>query len=187
MPGAPGPATSGGLTWPRETQSHRREIEEAMLRVPVVLAEAIDEFERVFGRRPAGAIVAEHTSDAETVLIATNTMAATLRGVVRERRSHGERVGMVRIKQFRPFPREELVKAIGNAKKVGVLDRNHSPGSGGIFGTEVAATLRSDVMVQDYIVGIGGGDVTPADVSEIADDLAARTESTEPLWKELAV
>jgi pyruvate/2-oxoacid:ferredoxin oxidoreductase alpha subunit len=181
------PATSGGLTWPRETQSHRREIEEAMLRVPEVLAEAIDEFERVFGRRPAGAIVAEHTSDAETVLIATNTMAATLRGVVRERRSHGERVGMVRIKQFRPFPREELGRAIGNAKKVGVLDRNHSPGSGGIFGTEVAATLRGDVIVQDYIVGIGGGDVTPADVSEIADDLAARTESTEPLWKELAV
>lgn len=181
------PATSGGLTWPRETQSHRHEIEEAMQRVPEVLAEAIDEFERVFGRRPAGAIVAEHTSDAEMVLIATNTIAATLRGVVRERRSHGERVGMIRIKQFRPFPRQELLHAVGNAKKVGVLDRNHSPGSGGIFWTEVAATLRADAVVQDYIVGIGGGDVTPADLSGIADDLGARTESTEPLWKELIV
>lgn len=183
------PATFGGLTWPRETQAHRREIEEAMQRVPAVLAEAIDEFGRVFGRRPAGAIVAEETSDAEMVLIATNTMAATLRGVVRQRRSRGERVGMIRIKQFRPFPRQELLRAVGNARKVGVLDRNHSPGSGGIFWTEVAATLRErpDLVVQDYIVGIGGGDVTPADLSGIADDLGARAESTEPLWKEVAV
>jgi len=183
------PATFGGLTWPRETQHHRHEIEEAMQRVPAVLSEAIDEFERVFGRRPAGAIVADETSDAEMVLIATNTMAATLRGVVRQRRSRGERAGMIRIKQFRPFPRQELLRAVGNAKKVGVLDRNHSPGSGGIFWTEVAATLRErpDLVVQDYIVGIGGGDVTPALLSDIADDLGARAESTEPLWKEVAV
>jgi pyruvate/2-oxoacid:ferredoxin oxidoreductase alpha subunit len=160
-----------------------------MQRVPQVLAEAIEEFERVFGRRPAGAIVAEDTSDAEMILIATNTMAATLRGVVRQRRSRGEGVGMIRIKQFRPFPRQELLLAVGNAKKVGVLDRNHSPGSGGIFWTEVAATLRQrpDLVVQDYIVGIGGGDVTPAVLSGIADDLGGRAESTEPLWKEVAV
>ncbi len=181
--------TFGGLTWPRETQHHRRQIEEAMQRVPAVLDEAIDDFARIFGRRPAGLIVAEQTDDAETVLIATNTMAATLRNVVRDRRARGERVGMVRIKQFRPFPRAELLRAIGNAKKVGVLDRNHSPGSGGIFGTEVAAALRDkrDLLLQDYIVGIGGGDVTPAVIGEIADDLAARSLSEEPVWKEVAV
>ena len=183
------PATFGGLTWPRETQAHRREIQQAMERVPVVLSEAIDEFTRVFGRTPAGAIEAEQTNDAEIVLIATNTMAATLRNVVRERRERGERVGMVRIKQFRPFPREELLRAIGHAKKIGVLDRNHSPGSGGVFGTEVAAALRDrkDVLVQDYIVGLGGGDVTPTVLSGIADDLGARAEATEPLWKETLV
>jgi pyruvate/2-oxoacid:ferredoxin oxidoreductase alpha subunit len=181
------PATFGGLTWPRETERHRRQIEEAMQRVPQVLAEAIEEFERVFGRRPAGAVVAEETADAEMVLIATNTMATTTGNVVRARRARGERVGMIRIKQFRPFPRAELLRAIGKAKRVGVLDRNHSPGSGGIFWGEVAATLRGiDVLLQDYIVGIGGGDVTPATIDEIADDLAARGASQEPLWKELS-
>ena len=183
------PATFGGLTWPRETQAHRREIQEAMERVPAVLAEAIDEFTRIFGRQPAAAIDAEQTSDADVVLIATNTMAATLRDVVRERRARGERVGMLRIKQFRPFPRAELLNAIGGAKKVGVLDRNHSPGSGGIFGTEVAAALRDrkDVLFQDYIVGIGGGDVTPAVLSDIVTDLGNRNESSEPMWKETLV
>jgi pyruvate/2-oxoacid:ferredoxin oxidoreductase alpha subunit len=183
------PATFGGLTWPRETASHRRDIQEAMERVPEVMAEAIDEFERVFGRKPAGAIEAEQTADADMVFIATNTMAATLRGVVRERRARGERVGMIRIKQFRPFPRQELLRAIGGAKKVGILERNHSPGSGGVFGTEVAAAVQSrpGLLVQDYIVGIGGGDVTPAVLSGIITDLGCRTESSEPQWKETLV
>jgi len=127
------PTAFGALTWPRETEAHRKEIEEAMKRVPEVLSDARERFADVFGRTPDGAIVAEETGDAETVLIATNTMAVTLRNVVRERRARGERVGMIRIKQFRPFPRAELIRAIGPAKKVGVLDRNHAPGSGGIF------------------------------------------------------
>ncbi|MGA7616177.1 MAG: pyruvate ferredoxin oxidoreductase [Thermoanaerobaculia bacterium] len=183
------PSTVGGLTWPRETEHHRREIQEAMERVPEVLDRAIDEFEIVFGRRPDGAVTSEWTEDAETVLIATNTMASTLRDVVRERRSRGEKVGMIKLKMFRPFPRAEILRAIGPAKRVGVLDRNHSPGSGGIFWNEVATSLRQrpDVLVQDYLVGLGGGDVTPEVIGGIIDDLSGRTESADPLWKEVAV
>lgn len=181
------PATVGGLTWPRETEHHRREVQTAMERVPEVLAEAIDEFERVFGRRPHGALSAEWTEDAETVLVATNTMAQTLRHVVKERRARGEKIGMIKLKQFRPFPREELLRAIGPATRVGVLDRNHSPGSGGIFWNEIAATLAQwpDLVVQDYLVGLGGGDVTPAVIDDIANDLLTRRTSGEPMWKEV--
>jgi pyruvate/2-oxoacid:ferredoxin oxidoreductase alpha subunit len=182
------PATVGGLTWPRETERHRREIEEAMERVPRALGEALDEFEAVFGRRPAGPLVAEETENAETIVVASSTMAVTLRRVVQARRARGERVGMVRIKQFRPFPRAELRAAVAGAAKIAVLDRNHSPGSGGIFGTEVAATLRDrDVVVQDYVVGIGGGDVTPAVLDTIIDDVGSRTAAGEPVWQEVAV
>lgn len=183
------PTTMGGMAWPRETQNHRREIEEAMQRVPAVMAEAIEEFTKIFGRRPHGGIVAEHTEDADTVLVATNTMASAVREVVNERRARGEKVGMVKLKMFRPFPRKEFEKAIGSAKKIGVLDRNHSPGSGGIFWNEIATSLqgRSDLMLQDYLVGLGGGDVTPAVVDGIASDLIARTQCEEPLWKEVTV
>lgn len=183
------PTTMGGMAWPRETQNHRRQIEEAMQRVPEVLAEAIDEFESIFGRKPHGGITAEHTEDADTVLVATNTIASALRDVVKARRARGERVGMVKLKMFRPFPRVEIEKAIGSAKKIGVLDRNHSPGSGGIFWNEIATSLRgrSDLLLQDYLVGLGGGDVTPAVVDGIVDDLVARTSSEEPLWKEVTV
>ncbi len=181
--------TVGGMTFPHETEKHRWEIQQAMERVPEVLAEAIDEFEKVFGRRPHGALSAEYTEDAEIVLVACNTMARTLRRVVQRRREQGQKVGMIEAKLFRPFPRRELAQALGSAKRVGVLDRNHSPGSGGIFWTEIAASLqgRSDLLLQDYLVGLGGGDVTPELIDEIFDDLAARQHAGDPVWKEVPV
>ncbi len=181
------PVTVGGMTFPHETEYHRIEIQQAMERVPEVLAEAIDEFEQVFGRRPHGVLSAEHTEDADMVLIACNTMARTLRNVVKARREKGEKVGMIKAKMFRPFPREDYARAIGSAKRVGILDRNHSPGSGGIFWPEIATSLRDkkDVLLQDYIVGIGGGDVTPALLDGIFDDLAARETAAEPVFKEV--
>lgn len=182
------PTTIGGLTWPVETEHHRKEIQAAMERVPVVLQEAIDEFERVFGRRPHGTLSAEHTEDADTILVACNSMARTVRGVVGRRRRDGDRVGLIKAKMFRPFPREEFIRAVRSAKRVGVLDRNHAPGSGGIFWTEIAAALcgRSNLILQDYVVGLGGGDVTPEVVEQILDDLNQRTTSAEPVWKEVA-
>lgn len=183
------PVTVGGMCFPHETEKHRIELQAAMDRVPAVLAEALDEFEQVFGRRPHGALSAEHTEDADLVLVACNTMTRTLRRVVKARRERGQRVGLIKAKMFRPFPRDEFLRAIGSAKRVGVLDRNHSPGSGGIFWTEIAAALRRrpDVLLQDYLVGLGGGDVTPALLEEIVDDLAARKDEQEPVFKEVPV
>jgi pyruvate/2-oxoacid:ferredoxin oxidoreductase alpha subunit len=181
------PATVGGLTWPRETERHRKDIQEAMERVPEVLDEAIDEFERIFGRRPHGALAGAWTTDADTVLIACNTMARTLHRVVETRRSKGERVGMLKLKLFRPFPRQQLRDVVASARCIGVLDRNHSPGSGGIFWQEMAVTLRDrpNTIVQDYVVGLGGGDVTPAVIDRIVDDLQRRKEAAEPIWEEV--
>ncbi len=180
------PATVGGLAWPRETERHRKDIQESIERVPEVLAESLDAFEQVFGRRPKGALTAEHTEDAEVVLVACNTMARTLRNVVRERRQRGEKVGMIAHKLFRPFPRDLVRQAIGSAGKIGVLDRNHSPGSGGIFWQEYATSLQGrDLLVQDYLVGLGGGDVTPKYINEVIDDLLARDQAAEPVWEEV--
>lgn len=183
------PMTFGGLTWPRETAHMRHEIQEAMLRVPEVLTEAIDEFEKLFGRRPVGALETCETTDASTIMVACNTMARTLRNLVKHRRERGERLGMIRVKLFRPFPRQEMRDATATAQRVGVLDRNHSPGSGGIFWQEVAASLRgrSDLLLQDYVVGLGGGDVTEDCLSGIADDLSSRSAEAEPVWEEVAL
>jgi pyruvate/2-oxoacid:ferredoxin oxidoreductase alpha subunit len=156
------PVLFGSITPPHHTQHHRRDLEAAMEAVPDVLAEAIDEFEAVFGRRPEGAFSRERTEDAETVLVASSTIARTARQVVEARRARGERVGLVRAKLFRPFLRSDLAQAAGRAARIAVLDRDLSPGSGGILWNEVATALRGrgDVVVQGYLVGLGGVDVT---------------------------
>jgi pyruvate/2-oxoacid:ferredoxin oxidoreductase alpha subunit len=181
------PTTVGGLTWPNETELHRYEIQQSMEAATGVLDEARDDFEKIFGRRPAGALEAFDTEDAETIVVACNTMARTLHNVVNERRAAGEKIGMIRTKLFRPFPRRELLDLIGpQVRKVAVLDRNHSPGSGGIFWQEIATTLRErpDVLLQDYLVGLGGGDVTPDLINKIIGDLNHRTEASEPDWRD---
>ena len=67
------PTTFGGLTWPSETELHRAEIQQAMEASIPALDEARDEFEDIFGRRPAGVLEAFETEDAETIMIACNT------------------------------------------------------------------------------------------------------------------
>lgn len=183
------PTTIGGLTWPKETAHMRHEIQSAMERVPLVLEGALGEFEHIFGRRPAGPLATMEVEDADTILIACNTMARTLRRVVKERRAKGERIGMVNCRMFRPFPREAIRSAVASARRVGVLDRNHSPGSGGIFWQEIAASLRgrTDLILQDYVVGLGGGDVTPEVIDRIITDLHLRDRESEPIWEEVAL
>ena len=178
------PRTYGGMTWPRDIQRHRAEIQAAMDLVPEVFEEALDEFEQIFSRRPHGPFSAEYTEDAEAVVVACNTVARTARRVVEARRESGGKVGLVKVKLFRPFLREAFVRAMGSAQRVAVLDRNHSPGSGGIFWGEIAGSLRGhpDVLLQDYIVGLGGDDVTDTVVERILDDLQGRVIADSPLF-----
>jgi pyruvate/2-oxoacid:ferredoxin oxidoreductase alpha subunit len=177
------PRTVGAMISPEDTFAHRHELEQAMSAVPGVLREALAEFEEVFGRRPDDGLTSYETADAESVLLVSNSMASTVRDVVREQRAKGRKVGMVKMKLFRPFPRNELRKVIGSATRVGVLDRNVSPGSGGIFWQEVRASLSdSALVVQNYLVGLGGGDVTPAMIGDIIRDLEGRSQAGEPAW-----
>jgi pyruvate/2-oxoacid:ferredoxin oxidoreductase alpha subunit len=157
--------------------------------VPAVLEEHRAAFRDIFGREVGGALEAYCTEDAERIFIASGTVATTLRDVVDECRARGERVGMVRIKMFRPFPREQLRELCARAVRIGVLDRNYAAGTGGIFCHEVRAAmqerLRADgraPLVQGYLTGVGGGDVVPQIVREVVADLARREAAGEPLW-----
>jgi pyruvate/2-oxoacid:ferredoxin oxidoreductase alpha subunit len=92
---------------------------------------------------------------------------------------------MIRIKLFRPFPAKGFIELCGNAPKIGVLDRNYSAGTGGIFWQEIRACLQGqgERLVQGYLAGVGGGDVVPETVNEVVEDLSLRTEAGDPVWK----
>ncbi|MBT8066178.1 MAG: pyruvate ferredoxin oxidoreductase [Gammaproteobacteria bacterium] len=177
--------TLGGLAWPHEGLSMRLEIDEAMSRVPDVYQECRDEFTEIFGRDPGDMIQTFATDDAELVLVASGTMATTVREVVRKRRDAGEKVGLVKLKLFRPFPGAALRAACKSARRVAVLDRNYAAGAGGVFWQDTKAAFqghRDDLLIQDYLTGLCGGDVTPDVIDEILADLSSRSEAGSPVW-----
>jgi len=177
--------TIGGLAWPHEGLSMRLEIDEAMKRVPGVFRECRKSFTDTFGRDPGDAVQAFETEDADTVLVASGTMATTAREVVRRRRDAGEKIGLVKIKMFRPFPDAAVRYACRAAQRIAVLDRNYAAGAGGVFWQDTRAAFqghRDDVIIQNYLAGLCGGDVTPDVIDEIIDNVRTRSAAGDPAW-----
>jgi pyruvate/2-oxoacid:ferredoxin oxidoreductase alpha subunit len=179
------PKTMGALIWPDVTTSMRYETHEAMARILHVYAECRARFVEVFGRDPGGPIETFEVEDADLILVASATIATTALDVVRRRRAAGEKVGLVKMRMFRPFPEEALRTVCSNATRVGVLDRDYAAGIGGVWWQDARAAFqghRDDLVIQNYLVGIGGGDVTPEVIEGVLDDLAGRVEAGQPVW-----
>ena len=147
----------------------RRSIDLAMDQSVAVFEKVENEFKAVFGRR-YGSIETVGCEDAEIILVTTGSATSTSRLVVEELRSQGEKVGLLKLKRFRPFPTEEIRQALVTATKVAVLDRNFCFGVGGIFSQEIRAALyglESSPVVFNYIAGLGGRDIPPNLIHEI--------------------
>jgi pyruvate/2-oxoacid:ferredoxin oxidoreductase alpha subunit len=128
-----------------------------------------DEFEDIFGRR-YGPVEAVQCEDAEVIMITSGTITSTSRQVLAELRKKGEKVGLLKIKLFRPFPLKAIRELTASAKKIAVIDRNFSFGASGIFAQEIRAALCNHPgrpLVFGYVAGLGGRDVTTAVIEEI--------------------
>ncbi len=180
------PRTLGGLDYPHEIEVHRRQHHEAMLRVPEVYAECQRSFEQVFGRRPADRVVPYRMEDAEVVFVSMGTTAATVRRMVDAARERGVRVGSLRVRMHRPFPEDLLGTWLRGRQRVAILDRDVSPGLGGILWSELRALTGSEAIVQNYMLGLGGGDVRPEHLEQVLEDILGRTRSGEPEVMEVA-
>jgi len=174
------PVTIGGLDFPRETEAHRKQHAQAMARGPEVYAEHQDAFEEVFGRRPADPIVPYRMEGAEIVLISMGTTASTVCRAVDTARERGIPVGAIRVRMFRPFPEKLLRDALAGCTRIGVLDRDISLGHGGILWSESRGTAPAGGLVQNYVLGLGGGDIRPEHIDSLIDDLLARKTAGEP-------
>ena len=180
------PRVVGGLDFPRETEVHRRELAAAMAAVPAVYAQVQDEFEKAFGRRPADAVVPYRMEDAEIVVVSIGTTASTVRTAVDDARARGLRVGSLRVRMFRPFPFAALTRFLAGAKRIAILDRDISPGMGGVLWSEVRGCAPQGAIVQGTMMGLGGGDVRPHHIAKVIEDVRARDVSGEPQILEVA-
>lgn len=160
----------GNLAGPEHYMELRYMIQEAMEKAIEVVERVDREFEQVFGRR-YGLIDPYRCDDAEIILVTSGTVASTTRKVIDDLRDEGVKAGSLKIRVFRPFPFEQVFEVLSRARKVAVIDRNISFGAHGIFFQEVKSALygRSDVPVIGFIAGLGGRDITPKVVREMAD------------------
>ncbi|HEX2439372.1 MAG TPA: pyruvate ferredoxin oxidoreductase [Methylomirabilota bacterium] len=154
----------------------RKQNDEAMKRAVGVIDEVYADFRKVFGRGPENPWFEEYmTDDAEIILVGMGTISLPMKVGIRNMRAQGKKVGLVRLRWFRPFPTERLVAVLSRAKAIGVVDRDYSFGSpfhAGVVATEIRAALynadkRPPLLA--FICGLGGREVTLEDVSKATD------------------
>ncbi|MGE5310923.1 MAG: pyruvate ferredoxin oxidoreductase [Nitrospirota bacterium] len=163
------PCTFGQMSPPGVYMEMRWSIQAAMEDALLAFADVEEEFSHVHGRR-YGPVEAVHCDDARVILVTSGTVTSTSRQVIAELRARGEKVGLLKVKLFRPFPVESIRAALGRAQKVAVIDRNFSFGASGIFAQEIRAALCNlpgHPAVFGYVAGLGGRDVTTAILEEI--------------------
>lgn len=165
------PMTIGSFGTPAYYPEFRQAQQEAMDRASDVIDEVFAEFEAKFGRHYAKLTPFE-TEDAEVIIISLGSMSGTSRAAVKEMRTEGKKVGLIKLTVLRPFPYKELVEMCGHAKVVAVADRNISPGFGGaVFGEVSTAFINKESRprILDFIIGLGGRDIVPKDIKDIYD------------------
>jgi pyruvate ferredoxin oxidoreductase alpha subunit len=135
-----------------------------------------DEYAQLTGRTYGdGLLESYQLNDADVALICLGSTAGTVKAVVDDLREKGVKAGLLRIRTYRPFPAEAIVKALAKVKAVAVMDKSISFGGGGgaIF-HEIRHALYDSSnrpFVVDYIYGLGGRDTSPAQILQIFDDL----------------
>ena len=174
------PHSFGNLAGPDYYMELRYMIEEAMGEAREVIKKTGKEFGEHFGRE-YGLVHPYRCDDADIIMVCSGTVASTVRAVIDEMRDEGIKIGSLKVRVFRPFPFEEVRQILGSAKKVAVLDRNISFGNHGIFFQEVKSALYgyTDIPIVGYILGLGGRDITPDVLKDVANK-AINDKNPEP-------
>ena len=138
------------------------------------------EFEAGFGRAAGGLVRGYRIEDAETIVVALGSVVGTLEEAVDALRDAGEKIGVLSIRSFRPFPLAAVRDALKGAKRVVVLEKSFSVGLGGVVSTDVRLAL-SGIHLQGYtvIAGLGGRAITQASLVRMMGE--AIRDALEPL------
>ncbi len=155
---------------PAYYMEHKKQQAVAMENAKQVILDVAAEFEKISGRK-YGLFETYKLDDAECAIVIINSAAGTAKDAVDKLRAEGKKVGLLKIRVFRPFPAKEIAEALKNVKVLAVMDRCEGFSSqGGPLGAEVKSALYtagSTTKVVDYIYGIGGRDVRVENIEEV--------------------
>ncbi len=156
------PVTVGAIELTDYLFETRRQQAEAMERVPRVLPRISKDLAEITGNE-FDVVEEYYTDDADAIVLTMSSAAGTTKAVVDRMRREGKRVGLLKLRMFRPFPFERIAEALQGAKAVAVLDRAFSFGTSAPIFTDVKNALYnadSKPKLQSYVFGIGGRDIS---------------------------
>ncbi len=151
-----------------------------LLAAAEVVNEVEADFAKIFGRQYTGLTENYLTDDADYIIVTLGSIAGLCRETADKLRSQGVKAGVVRIRYVRPFPNREIADVLRNAKAYAVLEKDISFGNEGTVFTNVNSALKKagvDVPGYNFIGGLGGRNISPADIENIYNDIANGTES----------
>ncbi len=181
------PKTFGSIALPDSYFEFKVEQEKMLEKTVNIFQEVSGEYYEMFSVQDSGDVEVQNfepkkldvfecykVDDAEKVIVATGSVAGTIKDVVDKRRGNGEKVGLLKIKLFRPFPFEKIASVLKNVKKVAVLDRSLASGSKPPIYSEVVSSLcnfSGKVDVLSYVYGLGGRDVFKKDIERVFEEM----------------
>lgn len=164
------PVSIGAMVGPEAFTEVRYLAHHKQMQALELIPQVQEEFKAVFGRDSGGLIRGYHLEDAETVVVAMGSMLGTIKDVVDERRARGEKIGVLGIISFRPFPAEQVRDALANCKRFVVIEKAFSVGIGGIMASDVRSAVRGmDRTNYEVVAGLGGRPITKASLHSLFD------------------
>ncbi len=168
------PISMGPLDLQAYLFEHKKQQSQAMVNAKKIILDVAKDFEKMTGRS-YNFFEEYKLDDAEIAIVCMNSTAGTTKYVVDELRARGVKAGLLKVRMFRPFPAEEIAKALSHIKAVAVLDKADSLNAcGGALFSDVTSGMQvNKVMVStvNYIYGIGGRDTKSTDIESVFNDL----------------
>jgi pyruvate ferredoxin oxidoreductase alpha subunit len=173
------PKTMGYLADPDYYMEIRYMVQKTHEELLTIIPEVASQFKKTFKRGEGnGLIDGYRLEDAEQVFMAMGSVCGTIRDAVDELRAQGKKVGLLRVISYRPFPKDEIVKTLGRAREVAVVDKSISLGACGPLFTDVSAAVAGmgakAPKVSGFVAGLGGRDITLTTIKEIYERLLGK-------------
>lgn len=173
--GKPNPMAVGAYATPTFYIEAKRQQAQAMMDAKQVIKDVAAEFAQWTGRA-YGLIEEFMMDDAEEALVIIGSSAGTAKQTVEDMRAQGHKVGLIKVRSFRPFPAEEIAEALKNVKAYAVMDKSDSFNAhcGPMFAEVAAAMLNAGVTAPkavNYIYGLGGRDVRVESIAHVFEEL----------------
>ena len=152
----------------------------AMKNAEKIIRNVDDIWNKKFHRK-YGLIERFHMEDAKYVIVVAGSAAEIAKTAVQELRAQNEKVGLLRPRVIRPWPKNDIREALKNVKKVAVVDQDIMPGTGGILYQEIKASISSEIFCSNFIAGLGGKKILKEDFLDIYERLK-KSEKEEEVW-----